>query len=64
MNIQKEEELRAEGKYPIFKTVIRRSIKVEESTFVNMPILEHSKRCNASKDYKSLVEEYLNVEEV
>ena len=64
MNIEKEEALRAEGKYPIFKTVIRRSIKVEESTFVNMPILEHSKRCNASKDYIDLVEEYINFEEV
>jgi len=59
MSIQKEEELRNNTKYPIFKTLIRRSIKIEESTFVNMPILEHSKRCNASKDYIDLVEEYL-----
>ncbi len=60
-SISKLEELRNDSKYPILNTVIRRSIKVEGSTFENLPLLEYSKRCTASKDYISLVKEYLSL---
>ncbi|MEA4835343.1 MAG: ParA family protein [Anaeromusa sp.] len=46
-------------KYPMFKTHIRRTEKVDESTFFRKPILEHSRYCGASKDYLSFVAEYL-----
>ncbi|WP_023976971.1 ParA family protein [Clostridium beijerinckii] len=61
MNLSKLEELRNNSKYPILDTVIRRTVKVEESTFENLPLLEFSKRCNASRDYVDLVEEYLKL---
>ena len=60
MNIQGEELLNNNTEYPMFKTHIRRTVKVDESTFANQPILEYSKRCGASKDYMDLVEEYLD----
>ncbi len=63
VNIQGEELLN-NSNYPMFKTHIRRTVKVDESTFANLPILEYSKGCVASKDYKDLVEEYLDIKEV
>jgi len=54
------ETLLIKEKYPIFKTHIRRTPKIDESTFENKPILEYSKRCGATRDYLALVEEYLN----
>lgn len=60
VNIQGEELLNNNTEYPMFKTHIRRTVKVDESTFANQPILEYSKRCGASKDYMDLVEEYLD----
>lgn len=59
INVQGEELLNNNTQYPIFKTHIRRTVKVDESTFANLPILQYSKRCTAAKDYISLVEEYL-----
>ena len=58
-NLQTETLLIKE-KYSIFKTHIRRTPKIDESTFENKPILEYSKRCGATRDYLALVEEYLN----
>lgn len=58
VNVQGEEYLN-QTKYPIFKTHIRRTEKIDESTFAKMPILEYSKRCGASKDYIAFVKEYL-----
>lgn len=51
--------LYSSAKYPIFKTKISRTVKVDESTFTCKPILEHSKQCTATKDYLAFVEEYL-----
>lgn len=51
------EELKRLG-YPVLKS-IRRSIKVDESTIERKPILEFSRNCGASIDYKKLVEELL-----
>lgn len=62
VNIQGEEFLKAIEEYKMFNTHIRRTVKADESTFANTPILEYSKRCAAAKDYKALVEEYLSKE--
>lgn len=53
-------QLEASGKYPVFKTKIRTSRKVSESTFARLPITVYSKRSNAAIDYTALVEEYLD----
>lgn len=55
----KEEELRNNNKYPVYKTRIRRTPKVDESTDHDMPILEYSKTCSASKDYLEFAKELL-----
>lgn len=60
VNLQGEEYLN-KASYPMMKTHIRRTLKVDESTFANMPVLEYSRRCGASKDYMSLVKEYLEL---
>lgn len=62
VNIQGEEVLNSNKEYKMFKTHIRRTLKADESTFANAPILEYSKRCAAAKDYIALVEEYLSKE--
>ena len=59
VNRQGEAWLREQSGYPIFKTHIRRTEKVDESTFANKPILEHSPRCGAARDYIALVNELL-----
>lgn len=57
--IQGEQYLRNSG-LPVFETYIRRTdSKVDESTFVRQPISEYSPFCNAARDYRSFVEEYL-----
>lgn len=64
VNRQGEEWLKERrNEYPLFDTHIRRTVKIDESTFASMPILEYSKRCGAAKDYLALVEEFLNVSE-
>ncbi|MEZ3437591.1 MAG: ParA family protein [Oscillospiraceae bacterium] len=64
VNRQGEEWLREQrSEYPLFNTHIRRTVKIDESTFANAPILEYSPRCGAAKDYMELVAEYLNVSE-
>lgn len=45
--------------YPLFETLVRRTPKMKQSTFERKPILESSNRCAATKDYKMLVQEYL-----
>ena len=64
VNRQGEEWLRERrSEYPLFDTHIRRTVKIDESTFANAPILEYSPRCGAAKDYMELVAEFLNVSE-
>ena len=65
VNRQGEEWLRGQKLYHIFKTKIRRTEKVDESTFandMNAPILIYSPRCGAAQDYLAFVEEYLKGE--
>lgn len=60
VNLQGKEYLKQhQDLYPVFETHIRRTDKIDESTFAKMPIVEYSKRCGAAKDYLALVEEYL-----
>lgn len=64
VNRQGEEWLRERrNEYPLFNTHIRRTVKIDESTFANAPILEYSPRCGAAKDYMELVNEILDVSE-
>lgn len=59
VNKQGEEWLRTQTDYPVFNTRIRKTEKVDESTFAAVPIVEYSRYCGAAKDYISLVAEYL-----
>lgn len=64
VNRQGEEWLRdRRSEYPLFDTHIRRTVKIDESTFASKPIIEYSRRCGAASDYLSLVNEILNVSE-
>lgn len=56
---QGAEKLREDGKYTIFRTMIRVSKKVSESTFAREPVFKYSRRSAASVDYLRLVNEYL-----
>lgn len=59
INKQYEEWVNSQNEYPFFKTHIRRTEKIDESTFKGMPIILYSRRCGAAQDYLKLVEEYL-----
>lgn len=61
VNRQGSEWLDTECIYPMFKTRIRKTTKVDESTFANMPLLEYAKNSTATKDYLALVDEYLKM---
>ena len=56
--VQGEELLRA-AHWPIYQTHIRRSDKVDESTFVRQSLDEYSSNCAATVDYRRFVKEYL-----
>jgi len=63
-NKQREEWLRGQNIFPVFNTKIRRTEKVNESTFegdAQSPILAYSPRCGAAQDYLAFVEEYLRI---
>lgn len=47
---------------PVFKTVIRRTDKVPESTWMQQPLDEYSPRSAAAQDYRCWVQEYLGAE--
>lgn len=59
---QGEELLRRSG-IPVYRTTIRRTDKVDESTFARLPAHSYSKRCSAGQDYLRFVEEFLAMEE-
>lgn len=61
VNVTGEEWLKKNTMYPVFETHIRRTEKVDESSFASIPINEYSKRCGAAKDYISFVDEYLRL---
>lgn len=47
---------------PVFTTVIRRTEKVPESTFLRQPVHDYSPRSAAAQDYRAWVWEYLREE--
>ena len=53
-----EAQLRAGG-IPVFRQVIRRSDKVDETTFYREPLHAHSPHSGAGVDYRRFVSEYL-----
>lgn len=59
VNEQGEQWLRTQKDFPIFATHIRRTEKMDESTFAAVPIIEYSRRCGAAADYLQFVDEYL-----
>lgn len=61
VNEQGAEWLKESKEYPLFNTVISRTVKVDESTFVSEPIMKYSPKCKASKDYQAFVKEYLEI---
>ena len=59
VNVSGKEYLQQTSQIPLFDTAIRRTVKVDESTFRGEPLLVYDPRATASKDYISLVKEYL-----
>ena len=59
VNMQGAAWLENETEYPLFRTGIRKTVKIDETTFSGKPILEYAKNSTAAKDYVKLVEEYL-----
>ena len=56
---QAEEVLRASRDLKVFQTTIRRTDRVDESTFQRQPLHIYSPRSAASIDYQQFVAEYL-----
>lgn len=57
---QGEELLRRN--WTVFDTVIRRTEKIPESTFMQQPVMDYSPRSAAAQDYRAWVWEYLHEE--
>lgn len=60
VNQQGEEWLKQQTDYPLFDTHIRRTEKVDESTFASTPIMVYSRRCGATLDYLKFADELLS----
>lgn len=56
--VQGEELLRTSG-VPVFRTHIRRSDRVDESSFAARPLLDYSRTSSACRDYRDFVAEYI-----
>jgi chromosome partitioning protein len=59
VNTQGETYLQQYDGLPMFETVIRKTVAIDETTFTGKPIMEYSKRSTAALDYAALVDEYL-----
>jgi len=59
VNTQGEKWLHTQQDFPVFSTHIRRTAKMDESTFAGLPIVTYSRRCGAAADYLQFVREYL-----
>lgn len=51
--------LKSSAEYPVYDSIIRRTVKVDESTFSQKPVCEHAPTSLASVDYRNFVQEYL-----
>lgn len=45
----------------MFRTVIRKTVAVDETTFAGVPLLKYNERSTAARDYRALAEEYLKL---
>ena len=63
VNIQGVEVLGEKKGLPMFETVIRNTVKVNETTYTGEPITAYAPKSTAAKDYDALVDEYLRVSE-
>jgi len=61
VNLQGLEWLKSNEQYPLFKTIIRNTVKVDETTFSGQSLQEYAKNSTAAKDYVALVNEYLKM---
>ena len=62
-NQQGAEWLKQAEKYKAFDSYIRWTDKMDESTFTAEPVMVHSPRCGAAKDYKAFVAELVEMVE-
>lgn len=60
VNMQGGEYLASSTPYPLFATKIRKTVKVDETTFSGKPLLDY-KKSTAGEDYEELVKEYLKM---
>ena len=60
VNFQGEEYLRSILGLPVFQTTIRKTVRVDETTFAGIPLSEYARKSTAAKDYTALVDEYLS----
>ena len=60
-NVNEQGEIYLAGNIglPIFETVIRKTVKVDETTFAGLPLAVYAPNCTAARDYETLVAEYL-----
>ena len=49
--------LREKTKFPVFKSVIHMSVKVKESVFAHIPVVEYAKKCRSAVDYRNFIAE-------
>jgi len=59
VNAQGSDYLSGNIGLPVFSTVIRKTVKVDETTFAGVPLPIYAPKCTATKDYEALVSEYL-----
>lgn len=59
VNAQGNAYLTEQTTFHIFNTKIRKTVKVDETTFTGKPLQQYSKNCTAARDYVALVDEYL-----
>ena len=61
VNAQGAEWLKGNINMPLFQTMIRKTVRVDESTFAGLPLGVYAKNSTAAKDYEALVAEYLKM---
>jgi len=59
VNMQGVEALSKKVGLPMFSTVIRNTVKVNETTYAGVPLAVYAPKSTAARDYEALVEEYL-----
>jgi len=59
VNLQGMDVLSKKAGLPMFKTAIRNTIKVSETTYTGLPLAEYAPKSTAARDYGALVDEYL-----